>query len=186
MHSNGRRLARTIANIVDIERIESGSGALNNAELVVDHVMQGAILACEDDARLASVQLRSSVLAPRASVWGDEQRLRDAITHVIGNAVKFSPPGGTVAVCLIERDRTVRVLVEDQGPGIPDAARETIFRKFAQLDASDAREAGGLGLGLAIAKAIVEKHHGDVDFECGQQGGTTFVIDLPAFDRPAS
>ncbi len=185
LHGNGRRLARTIANILDIERIEAGSGALHSAALVVEHVMQGAILACEDDARLAGVQLRSSVLAPRARVWGDEPRLRDALTHVIGNAVKFSPPGGTVAVCLVERGGAVRVIVEDQGPGIPEAARETIFRKFTQLDASDAREASGLGLGLAIAKAIVEKHNGEVDFECGSQGGTTFVIDLPATDRPA-
>ena len=185
MHGNGRRLARTIANILDIERIEAGSGALHSAALVVEHVMQGAIRACEDDARLVGVQLRSSVLAPRARVWGDEPRLRDALTHVIGNAVKFSPPGGTVAVCLVERGGAVRVIVEDQGPGIPEAARETIFRKFTQLDTSDARETSGLGLGLAIAKAIVEKHNGVVDFECGSQGGTTFVIDLPATDRQA-
>ncbi len=76
-----------------------------------------------------------------------------------------------------------RILVEDQGPGIPDEARENVFRKFVQLDGSDAREASGLGLGLAITKSIVEKHNGSVDFESGLRGGTTFFIDLPKWDR---
>lgn len=186
MHGNGRRLERTITNILDIERLETGSCSLNNAPLVVGDVLRSAIESCADDAREADVQLRSVALAPNARVWGDESRLRDAIAHVITNAVKFSPRSGTVAICLTEHGSTVRILIEDDGPGIPEEARDRVFGKFAQLDMSDSRETAGLGLGLTITKAIVEKHGGEVDFECGLHGGTTFYIDLPACERPGA
>ena len=186
MHGNGRRLERTISNILDIERIEAGSSTLNRSAVLVEDVASGAVSSCEDDASEAGVRLRSVVLAPAIRVWGDEARLRDAVGHVVANAVKFSPAGTTVAVCVAEQDDMARILVEDQGPGIPDDARETIFRKFVQLDGSDKREASGLGLGLAITRSIVEKHNGSVDFESGLRGGTTFFIDLPKWEAPAS
>ena len=186
MHGNGRRLERTITNILDIERIETGAGSLNRGILVVEDIVTSAVEFCAEDAAPSDVQVRVVVLAPQARVWGDESRLRDAIAHVIGNALKFSPAGAVVTVCLTEHEGTVRVLVEDQGPGIPEEARERVFHKFAQLDVTDTRETGGLGLGLTIAKAIIEKHNGAVDFECGHNGGTTFFIDLPACDRPSA
>ncbi len=186
MHGNGRRLERTIANILDIERIEAGSSTLNRTAVLVEDVASSAVSSCKADADEAGVRLRSVALSPTVRVWGDEARLRDAIGHVVANAVKFSPPGATVAVCVAEQDDMARILVEDQGPGIPEDARETIFRKFVQLDGADSREASGLGLGLAITRSIVEKHNGSVDFECGARGGTTFFIDLPKWERPAN
>jgi signal transduction histidine kinase len=186
MHGNGRRLERTIASILDIERIEAGSGTLNRSAVFAKDVALRAVSSCEDDANLAGVILQSVVLSPTVQVWGDEARLRDAIGHVVANAVKFSPTGATVAVCVTEHDGMARIVVEDQGPGIPEDARESIFRKFVQLGGSNEREADGLGLGLAITKSIVEKHHGSVDFESAQRGGTTFFIDLPKWDRSDS
>jgi len=183
MHGNGRRLERTIANILDIERIDAGSGSLNRSPVILEDVVLSAVASCEDDAAVAGVAVLTVVLSPTVRVWGDEARLRDAIAHVVANAVKFSPSGATVAFCVAEQDGLARVLVEDQGPGIPEDAREDIFRKFVQLDSSDNREASGLGLGLAITKSIVEKHNGSVDFECGLHGGSTFFIDLPKWER---
>src|SRR5579859_3865725 len=93
---------------------------------------------------------------PAGTLWADPHRLMQVLTNLISNAVKFSPPGGLVTVSAGLADAMVRIAVEDQGRGIPEAFRDRIFQKFAQADTADNRQKGGTGLGLSIVKSIVE------------------------------
>jgi signal transduction histidine kinase len=102
-----------------------------------------------------------------------------AITNLLGNAIKFSPPDATVWVAAESRRREVLVRVKDQGRGIPPDKLETIFGRFEQVDSSDARDQGGSGLGLAICRSIIEQHGGRIWVESTLGEGSTFSFTLP-------
>ncbi|MEX1661514.1 ATP-binding protein [Thioclava sp. 15-R06ZXC-3] len=103
------------------------------------------------------------------------------VTNLLTNASKFSPRGETVQVDVRANaeTRTARLSVEDRGPGIVDDVRDKVFKKFTQIDSSDQRSHGGVGLGLAISKEIVELHGGTINFSSQVGRGTTFYFDLP-------
>jgi signal transduction histidine kinase len=114
-----------------------------------------------------------------AWVYADSDRLIQALTNLLSNAAKFSSPGAQVLVSLARHNGMLRIAIHDRGPGIPETFREQLFQKFAQADASDARQKGGTGLGLSITKAIVEKLGGQIDVMMAPEGGSIFFIDLP-------
>jgi len=121
--------------------------------------------------------------AAGARVYVDGDRLIQALTNLLSNAAKFSPPGGTVRVAVNRGAGTLRVAISDRGPGIPESFRDRLFQKFAQADASDSRQKGGTGLGLSITKAIVEKLGGEIDYVTQHNQGTTFFVDLIEWDE---
>jgi signal transduction histidine kinase len=112
-------------------------------------------------------------------VQGDADRLTQVLTNLLSNAAKFSPAGGTVEVAITRQDAHLRVGVSDHGSGVPEDFRARIFGKFAQADGSATRKNGGAGLGLSIAKAIVERHGGRIDYISKLGHGATFFVDLP-------
>lgn len=101
------------------------------------------------------------------------------LDNLVSNAIKYSPKGDRVVVRAAETEGGVRFEVEDRGDGIPEALRERIFGRFIQADSSDRREKGGTGLGLYIAKSLVELHGGDIGFGDRPGGGTIFWFELP-------
>jgi CheY-like chemotaxis protein len=108
------------------------------------------------------------------------------LTNLLGNAIKFSPPGGTIGLDVERRGDEVLISVRDEGRGIPPDKIETVFGRFQQVDASDARQKGGTGLGLAICRGIVEQHGGRIWAESVPGEGSTFRISLPALaETPA-
>jgi len=102
------------------------------------------------------------------------------MTNLLSNAAKYSPDGGTVEVSAGRRNGGVRVAVRDHGEGIPEAFRDRIFERFSRADSTLSRERGGTGLGLNIARSIVEMHGGRIGYETKRGEGTTFYFDLPA------
>jgi HD-GYP domain-containing protein (c-di-GMP phosphodiesterase class II) len=115
---------------------------------------------------------------------GDRDQLRQLALHLGSNAVKFTPPGGSVSISLTGDDRDVTLEVQDSGIGIPEPMLEKIFERFFQVDSSLVRRYGGTGLGLAICKSIVEWHGGRI-FAVSQQGkGSTFTVVLPRRTGP--
>jgi signal transduction histidine kinase len=115
----------------------------------------------------------------------DADRLVQVITNLLSNAIKFSPAGEDVVVRIDNRESVVRVSVRDHGRGIPDEFKPRMFEKFAQADASDARQKGGTGLGLSIVKQIVTRLGGEVGFADAYGGGTVFYVEFPWFRRAA-
>jgi hypothetical protein len=116
----------------------------------------------------------------------DEARFAQVMANLLSNAAKYSPPGGTITIATKVLDGAVHVSVSDQGPGIPADFQGRIFQRFAQADALDGRKKGGTGLGLNIAKAVVEAHNGTIGFETSEGKGTTFYFELPTKQSDAA
>jgi PAS domain S-box-containing protein len=178
-HSNSRRLVRLISDILDMEKIEAGKMTFEfePVELVA---LVGQVI--EDGKALAEasqVEIRLTASAPEAWVNGDADRLMQALTNLLSNAITFSPPGNPIEVSLGTRDEFVHVEVTDHGPGIPEEFRNEIFTKFAQASGTRTGRKAGTGLGLSIAKVIIQHHGGRIDYRTQANDGTSFFIDLP-------
>jgi CheY-like chemotaxis protein len=132
------------------------------------------------------IAIRTSLDAESPPVLGDHARLQQVIWNLLSNAVKFTDPGGTIDVTVTGRDRSAYVSVHDTGRGISAEFLPFVFDRFRQADASSARREGGLGLGLALVREVVELHGGTVKATSPGPGkGATFSIELPAAAIPA-
>jgi PAS domain S-box-containing protein len=181
-HSNSRRLVRLISDILDIEKIEAGKMTfeferLNLADLVAHVIDDGKALAEQ-----AQVDVCCEIYAEDTCVSGDADRLMQAFTNLLSNAIRFSRAGQSVQVVVDSHESMLTVKVRDQGPGIPEEFHDRIFNKFVQAGSPDGDSRGGTGLGLNIAKLIVQKHGGHIDFSSAAGQGTTFYIELPRVD----
>jgi signal transduction histidine kinase len=114
-------------------------------------------------------------------VRADPDRLVQVVTNLLSNAIKYSPAGGEIVVSIAAAAQEIAIAVRDHGPGIPVEFRSRIFEKFAQADATDSRQKGGIGLGLSIAKRIVTRLGGQIGFADAPGGGTVFRVKLPAW-----
>ena len=178
-HKNCGRLVRLINDILDIEKIESGSMEFKLRPLEVMPLVRQAMEANQEYARQFSVSLALVRERPGIRADADADRILQVLTNLISNAAKFSAEGGTVDVSVGRLGDSVRIEVIDRGEGIPEEFRAGIFGRFAQADTSATRKREGTGLGLSIAKAIVEKHGGTIGFETETGVGTTFYFQLP-------
>jgi PAS domain S-box-containing protein len=180
-HANSQRLARLVNDILDIEKIESGHAVFNLRRVAVRSLVAQVI---EDNRGFADHHgVRVDLVASEdADANVDSERLSQAVANLLSNAIKFSRTGGVVNVAVRNHGDTLRIAVCDHGPGIPEEFKAQIFEKFAQADATDARQKGGTGLGLSIAKEIVERLGGQVGFEDAPGGGAIFHVDLPVWD----
>jgi two-component system sensor histidine kinase ChvG len=134
------------------------------------------------DARIAFARPRMDT----AVVMGKPDRLARAINNILDNAVSFSPPGGLVEIAAARVGDEVRIRIDDEGPGVPPEAREAIFNRFHSVRPEGDGFGRHSGLGLAIARAIVEGHDGEIDVQDRDDApsGARFTIRLPAADRP--
>jgi signal transduction histidine kinase len=115
---------------------------------------------------------------------GDRDRLAQVLDNLVSNAVKFTPQGGTVTVRLAAKDGAALIDVRDTGVGIPAAEQERLFERFYRASTATERAIPGVGLGLTIAKAIVEAHEGTLEFDSIEGAGTTFRVRLPLRPPP--
>lgn len=140
-----------------------------------------AVQTAQQKAQRAGVRITLHVPSDLPRVTGDSFYLLQALGQLLDNAIKFSPNGGTVNLRLSAKRNNVRVEITDQGIGIPSGELQRIFERFYQVDGSTTRRIGGMGLGLALVKAIVEAHQGRVRAtSAGPDKGSTFVCTVPA------
>jgi diguanylate cyclase len=122
------------------------------------------------------------VVSSAEPVWvrGDPASLRIALRHIVENAIKYTPPGGEVRTCVRQTGQQALIFVCDTGTGLSPAQAEQVFEPFSQVDSSPARRHGGLGLGLTIARKLIERHGGNVDLRSDVAGaGSTVLVTLP-------
>jgi PAS domain S-box-containing protein len=181
-HANCQRLIRLINDMLDVEKIESGKMKFDMAPLTLAEAAQRSIDSVRGYADQLGVEIQFRAPDEELCVRADIDRLVQVGANLISNALKFSKTGDRVEVSILRRGRVARLSVADHGPGIPDEFRARIFTKFAQADSSDTRQKGGTGLGLVIAKEIVDRHGGRLWFESEPGHGTQFHVDLPLAD----
>jgi signal transduction histidine kinase len=179
--SNARRLTLLVNDVLDLERGAAGQLHLQLAPTDLRQSIEAALLALEPYA--ASFSVRFTVLASGAigPVLADPDRLQQVLANLLSNAVKYSPPGGTVTVALTAQPDDIRVSISDTGPGVPAEFQARIFQKFAQADTADNRQPGS-GLGLSIARLLVEAQGGTIGFTTSAGRGSTFWFTIQKSD----
>ena len=170
-----RDLIENITAILENEMREPSRNAVGLAELVGEALTDFQVLADQ-----AGLQLNGDLAESVPTVLGDAEHLRRVVDNLIGNALKFTPAGGTIAVTLRSANGQVMLEVADTGIGIDPEHRERIFERFYQVDGTTRRTHGGCGLGLALVKEIVERHGGRVRVESQLGQGSTFTVSRPA------
>jgi signal transduction histidine kinase len=171
-----KEMDRLIADLLDVSRMEAGTFAVRLESMHVGPVVAEILERCQGAARTRDVHLQSEIATDLPAIRGDEQRLGQAISNLVTNAIKFTPPSGRVCVRAQQRSAQVEIVVQDTGCGIATDALSSIFDRFWQAN----RTSGGAGLGLAIVKGIVESHGGEIAVESTEGLGTTFRILVPS------
>ncbi len=182
----GETLLKLISSILDISQIEAGKVRLAFEPMDPFELVNSSLSSLKPQAQKKGVLLEAKLTPRHFQVTGDRDRLRQVVTNLLTNAVKFTPKGGTVRVSLTElahqpdiNAQGYRVIVEDSGVGIPADQFDKIFQSFYQVDSSSTREFGGAGIGLAIVKSFVEGHGGVVRVASELGRGSRFTMILP-------
>ncbi|HWK85445.1 MAG TPA: PAS domain S-box protein [Caldimonas sp.] len=177
---NARAQARLIDDLLDLSRIMSGKVRLDVQQLSMLDIVQSAIESAEPAAKAKDIRLAVILDTHPATVTADGGRLQHVIWNLLSNAIKFTPKGGQIRVLLQRVNACVELSVSDTGIGIPASFLPHVFDRFSQKDASTTRSYGGLGLGLAISRQLVELHEGSIRaMSEGEGQGATFVVELP-------
>ena len=177
---NSTSLTRIVEDVLDISRIVSGKIRLNVQPVEVPDIVRSAVDGLTPAADAKGVRVETMVGPDAAPVSGDPERLQQVLWNLLSNAIKFTNRGGTVQVRLERVNSHLEIAVSDTGIGIAPEFLPHVFERFRQADAGIARERGGLGLGLAIARQLIEMHGGTIDASSGGiNQGATFRVKIP-------
>jgi signal transduction histidine kinase/CheY-like chemotaxis protein len=177
---NAAMQAQLIADILDISRIVAGQLRINLDDVSLPQVIEAALDTVRPAAAAKQIRLETSLDPSVPTIIGDHERLQQVVWNLVSNAIRFAPTGGRVQVRLEAVDSLTRLVVEDDGPGLPAELLPHLFERFRQANASSTRAHQGLGLGLAIVRHLVELHGGSVaGHNRVGRTGAVFSITLP-------
>lgn len=172
------RLGRLVKQLLDLSRLESGAVPLERSQFRVEPLLEHAVR--EQQLHGPPVTVAVSVEPADLTADGDPERVHQVVANLLENAVRYSPHGGHIDVRARRTDTGVVIEVLDEGPGIPDDERVRVFERFYRADAARATWDGGAGLGLAIARWIVDLHGGEIHPEPREPHGCRMVVTLPS------
>jgi signal transduction histidine kinase len=175
--SAAKRLMRLVGELLDLEKMESGTIPINPVPCLLSQVIRDSINAVAALAKSKQVQLESDF--PDIELVFDADRISQVMINLLSNAIKFSYPDQVVQIKVSQRPTEIEIQVIDKGRGVPAEFKEAIFERFQQVESDDSKARGGTGLGLAIAKAIVERHGGKIGLDSKYGEGSTFWFTLP-------
>jgi CheY-like chemotaxis protein len=177
---NATLQARLVDDLLDVSRIVSGKLDLEMTSVDLAAVVDAAIDSVRPTLLAKGLEVRLDIASSGSYVLGDARRLQQVVWNLLTNAIKFTPQGGHIDVSLSRTSRIVRLSVRDDGEGIAPDVLPRIFERFRQGDASSTREHGGLGLGLAIVRHVIEAHGGAVSaYSEGEGQGAELIVELP-------
>lgn len=177
IHQEAHRLTGLINDFLDLQRIESGKQLYEFQNLDIMPVIEEVI-----EIQKVNTSIHEFVIdlhTEQTTISADKDKIQQVLMNLIGNAVKYSPEGGSITIRCSDSGQYLQVDIIDEGLGIPQEALPKLFSKFYRIDNSDRREIGGTGLGLAIVKEIVQAHNGNITVESEQGKGSTFTIRFP-------
>jgi diguanylate cyclase len=177
---NARAQASLIEDLLDMSRIIAGKVRLDVQELNPASFIEAAVATVHPAAMAKNIELDTALDAAAGPILADPSRLQQVMWNLLSNAVKFTPPNGRVRVTLEQLQAQVVIKIADSGIGIPAQFLPHVFDRFRQADSSTTRRHGGLGLGLSIARQLVEMHGGSIEVaSCGEGAGATFTMRFP-------
>jgi signal transduction histidine kinase len=177
---NAKMQAQLIADLLDVHRIATGKLSLELRTVDFRREIEGAIDAALPASRDAGIRIESGGETDPVPVLGDSARIQQVLGNLLSNAIKFTPAGGEIRVALRQEDGHVEMSLSDSGEGISPETLPYIFERFRQSETLASRQHGGLGLGLAVSKQLVELHGGSIAARSPGKGkGATFTVSLP-------
>lgn len=177
---NARSQAQIIEDLLDVSRIITGKLNLDIRPLNAAALLKSAVDSISPAAETKNISIETNIVAETAEIAGDSARLQQVLWNLLSNAVKFTPSGGTIRVGVKPENSNLVFSVSDTGNGIAPEFLPYVFDRFRQADGTTTRHFGGLGLGLAIVRHLVEQHGGTVQAESEGSGkGATFTVKLP-------
>jgi signal transduction histidine kinase len=185
MLQQAERLSRLVDQLLDLSRLESGDVPIEREDLDLDPLVSAVI----DEVQVARgdhlVHVRAEIPDDVPRLWADSERIHQVLFNLLDNAVRFTPPGGEVVVSAVHSAGRCEVRVIDTGPGIPPEHLPFLFERFYRVDQARTRGDGGTGIGLAIARSVVEAHGGRIWAESEVGRGSVFTFDLPLAREPS-
>lgn len=187
VQSSGELLLSIIEDVLDVARIESGFITLRPASVRPRDLVYNVLEMLYARAAQQSVAVQAGEVIPGDAEWValDPQRTRQVLLNIVGNAIKFTPPGGSVQVSSVVRGGLWSVTVRDTGIGIPDEKLQAIFEPFVQVEGRTQRRHGGTGLGLSICRHLVKQMGGTISVQSTEGVGSTFTVAIPVEAVPA-
>ena len=184
---NINRLTNILNDLLNLSRIESGKIELKFENIELKEITELAASSLRPYADGKSIQIEAQIPEQLPAIYGDQEKIEQIFTNLIGNAIKFTPDGGKILITakLLSHDKKggygdmAAISIKDTGIGIPAEHLEAIFEKFHQVEGSLQRSVSGTGLGLAITKGLVEAHQGKIWVESEVEKGSTFTFTLP-------
>jgi len=176
---NAAAQRQIIEDLLDVSRIITGKLRINTQPVDLLLSIHAAIDAVRPAAEAKEIKISTHIEAPDSIVRADSERLQQVLWNLLANAVKFTPAHGTVDLYLERHESLAEIRIADSGPGVPAEFLPRIFERFSQADGSSTRKHGGLGLGLAIVRHLIELHGGTVSAANREQGGAVLTVRLP-------
>ena len=183
MSRNCNRLLNIINNIIDTSKLQSNNYVITTKEEDIVYVVEETILGLKDYIESKGIEFTIDTNVEEKYIECDRYEIERCIVNLVGNAVKFTPPGGKIDVIINDNEETVSILVKDTGIGISEKNIKTIFDKFNQVIDSNSEIKGGSGLGLTITKHLIELHNGRIDVFSEVGRGSQFIITLPTTSK---
>jgi two-component system, cell cycle sensor histidine kinase PleC len=181
IHKGGVQLLAMINDILDLSKIQSGRYTIDHHEVHLDEVLTAAVASFKAPAEAAQISLNCKMDTNLPKVRGDATKLQQIFTSLLSNAIKFNLPGGSVSVDATRAmDGGVAVVIKDTGIGMTDEEVAVALKLFGQVDGGKSRSYEGTGLGLPIAKALVELHGGRLEIRTAKGEGTVVAVLLPS------
>jgi signal transduction histidine kinase len=185
MLAQSERLGRLVDQLLQLSQLESGELPLRREAVSLRPLVARVISEIEVTRGRRDVDLAHEVAEDLPTVFADAERVHQVLFNLLDNAVRLSPPGGKVSVRATRHGRTVEVAVRDTGPGIPPEHLPRLFERFYRVDTARSRDEGGTGIGLAIARSVVEAHGGRIWADSEPGRGSTFTFELPVAGVPS-
>lgn len=183
---NANAQARLVTDLLDISRSLTGQIQLEAARVDLTTTVRSIVESSRATAEARHVRLTMTADDEPVAVWGDLERLQQVARHLVSNALKFVPAGGRVDVSVVRHDQTAELAVSNSGDRIDPAFAPHLFEPFRQAETGATRRYGGLGLGLALVRQLVELHGGTVSgSDAGPEGGARFTVRMPLYTGAA-
>lgn len=173
------RLARLVDQLLDLSKLESGEMPLDRTDVEVERLIEQVLSEIEVASAGKHVRVARTIPADLPAIEADAERVHQVLYNLVDNAVRFTPEGGAVTVSAHRHDGSVEITVADTGVGIEQEHLPRLFERFYRADPARSRGDGGTGIGLAIARSVVEAHGGHIRAESFPGRGSTFIFDLP-------